>query len=105
MLPHIPPHETADITRHLRALADDLDRFAAGQSPSEAELSEAPLLTGWALVAEPTFRLAGHVEGHPSCGPGPVMTSPLWQIDPSLTWGRTLSRLYRLGLPAGNDLQ
>ncbi len=105
MLPFIPPQVTADLTRRLRALADDLDRIAAGQGPSETELSEAPLLTGWGLVAEPAFRMAGHVEGHPDCGPGFVMTSPLWHVDRSLTWGRTLSRLYRLGVPAGNDLQ
>ena len=105
MLPRIPPQGTADLTRRLRALADDLDRIAAGQGPSEGELSDAPLLTGWGLVAEPTFRMAGHVEEHPNCGPGSVMTSPLWHVDRSLAWGRTLSRLYRLGVPAGNDVQ
>lgn len=81
----------------LRALADDLERLAHGRGPDPRLLARAPLLEGWAVVKSASPVLAGIVTGHPTCGPGPIVTSTLWRIDAEAGWARTTNRLYRLG--------
>jgi hypothetical protein len=97
-----PDAITTGLIGRLRRLADDLDRIAAHEAPSPGELSRAPLLIDWRLVALLSgLLLSGFVAGHPLLGSRNIVTSPLWVLDPGLGWARTLSRFYRLGLPAG----
>ena len=72
-----------------------------GHLPAEADLQAAPLLSGWALVAEPPslHRLVGVVSGHPIIADGWCTTSVVLVIDPQRQWARTISRLYRLKQP------
>lgn len=77
-------------------------RIKEGRLPTEAELQAAPLLTGWALSAEPRFhRLVGVVSGHPIIDDGWCTTSVVLVIAPHRKWAHTVSRLYRLGAPLG----
>jgi hypothetical protein len=97
-----PDAITPDLTARLRALADDLDRIAAGEAPTAADLAPAPLLVDWRfMLTWAGVSLAGFVAGHPLRGSRHIATSPLWVLDPDLRWARTLSRFYKLGLPAG----
>jgi len=48
--------------------------------------------------------LAGFAAGHPLLGTKHIATSPVWVLDPGLRWARTLSRFYRLGVPAGGAI-
>jgi Family of unknown function (DUF6634) len=96
---------TPELTRRRRRLADDLDRIAAGTAPPAAELAQAPLLVDWAFaVSLSGLSLTGFAAGHPLLGNRKIVTSPLWVLDPDLTWARTLSRFYRLGLHAGGAI-
>lgn len=72
-----------------------------GELPTEAELADAPLLTGWVLGQEPGgySRLGGFVTGHPSLADGWCWTSVVLYLEPNRRWARTVSRLYRLGDP------
>lgn len=91
-----------EITHRLCSLAGDLDRIAAGTAPTVTDLKSAPLLVDWQLAVGWTgLCLSGFVAGHPLLGNRKIVTSHLWALDPALRWGRTLSRFYRLGLPAG----
>jgi hypothetical protein len=82
----------------LRCLADDLDAIAEGRAPDAEILVRAPTLSRWSFFGAPDgVHLMGVVEDHPHAGPGPILTSMIFAIDPSLTWARTLSRFYRLG--------
>jgi hypothetical protein len=82
----------------LHALADDLEMIATGRTPDAVVLARAPVLSAWSYLADANgVRLMGVVQGHPNVGPGPILTSPLYAIDPQLQWARTLSRFYRLG--------
>lgn len=100
-----PQAITSDLTRRLRRLADDLDRIASGTAPTASELKAAPLLVDWHLVLFLSgLSLAGFAAGHPLLGARKIVTSPLWVLAPDLTWARTLSRFYRLGLPAGGAI-
>ena len=83
----------------LEALAADLRRLAAAGMPSAAELSEAPLLEGWAVTSRPVMCLVGAVTGHPLLDGPFCRTSDLWAFAPTVGWARTLNRLYRLGAP------
>jgi len=91
-------YDLPELVERLRRLADDLERIDRGRGPTAAELRRAPCLTRWVTVPCGAA-LAGIVEGHPRIGPGPVTTSPLYHLSNDLTWGRTLSRFYRLGEP------
>ena len=82
----------------LETLAADLRRLAATGMPS-AELSEAPLLEGWAVTSRPVLCLVGAVTGHPLLDGPFCRTSDLWAFAPTVGWARTLNRLYRLGAP------
>lgn len=100
-----PDAITTGLTGRLRRLADDLDRVAAGVAPTAAELAQAPLLVDWRLaVLLSGLSLTGFVAGHPILGARTIVTSPLWVLDPDLTWARTLSRFYRLGVHAGGAI-
>ena len=92
------PQSCVDMSVRLRPLADDLDAIARGRSPKANVLACAPILSKWCFFAAPGgVRLMGVVDGHPEAGPGPILTSPLYAVDPKLEWARTLSRFYRLG--------
>jgi Family of unknown function (DUF6634) len=100
-----PDAITPDLTARLRALADDLDRIAAGEAPTAADLAQAPLLVDWRLMLTwAGVGLVGFAAGHPLRGSRHIATSPLWVLDPDLCWARTLSRFYRLGAPAGGAI-
>ncbi|WP_332700989.1 DUF6634 family protein [Devosia sp.] len=80
-------------------------RLHEGERPTNADLAVAPLLEGWALeeVAPGLFRLVGVVTGHPLLADGWCSTSVLLFIDADRTWARTVSRLYRLGMPLAGE--
>lgn len=100
-----PNAVTPDLTARLRHLADDLDRIAGGAAPTAADLAHAPLLVDWRmLLTWHGLSLAGFVAGHPLLGTKTIATSPLWVLDLKLRWARTLSRFYRLGVPAGGAI-
>lgn len=100
-----PDAITPDLTGRLRRLADDLDGIATATAPTAAELGNAPLLVDWRLVVLLSgLSLTGFVAGHPLLGARKIVTSPLWVLDPDLAWARTLSRFYRLGVPAGGAI-
>jgi hypothetical protein len=84
----------------LETLITHLKRLQAGQFPTAAEISSAPLLNLYEPALRPTECLIGWVEGHPRLH-GAITTSELWSYSPERGWARTLSRLYRLGRPAG----
>ncbi len=97
-----PSAVTPDLTGRLRRLADDLDGIAAGTAPTAIELAPAPLLVDWQIIVglPSGVSLVGFAAGHPLLGTKKIVTSPLWVLAPDLTWARTLSRFYRLGIPA-----
>jgi hypothetical protein len=100
-----PDAITPDLTARLRSLADDLDRIAASNAPTPADLARAPLLVDWRfMLSWAGVGLAGFVAGHPLRGSRHIATSPLWVLDPDLRWCRTLSRFYRLGVSAGGAI-
>lgn len=82
-------------------------RIAAGFVPGEAELAGAPLLSHWAVEAQPggLVRLVGIVSGHPSIRDGWCTTSPVLAANEDAGWVRTVSRHYRLGLRLGENRQ
>lgn len=83
----------------LSRLATDVERISLGQGPTAEELASAPLLLNWHFVKVPETILGGYVFDHPKLGAGQITTSLLYTVSPDLTWARTLSRYYRLGLP------
>jgi hypothetical protein len=94
------------LSQQLRVLADDFDTVAANGGPDEAVLARAPCLDLWCFFGGPDgLRLAGVVEGHPHVGPGPIVTSPVWLVDPAQNWARTQSRFFRLRRPASRAEQ
>ena len=84
----------------LESLLKHLHGLKAGQLPTAAELEAAPVLDRWRPGVRDAECLVGRVQGHPSIG-GAMTTSEVWTYAPSLGWARTLSRLFRLGRPAG----
>lgn len=99
-----PAHVTPDLSRRLRALADDCDRLERGRPVSPFVLQKAPLLEGWAPAITPQgVQLIGHVTGHPLFGDCAAVTTPLWFADPDGGWARSLSRFYRLGPPLDRE--
>ena len=100
-----PGAVTPALTTKLRGLAHDLDRIAIAAAPTTAELAKAPLLVDWSIVLTLSgLALAGFATGHPMLGARKIVTSPLWVLDPELSWARTLSRFYRLGVPEGGAI-
>jgi hypothetical protein len=74
-------------------------RIRSGFVPGEAELADAPLLSGWAVqpLTNGLVRLVGFVSGHPLLPDGCVTTSAILAADEQAGWARTVSRYYRLG--------
>ena len=103
MFPFLDPvHITSDLTRQLRTLADDCARLGLEYPVSPTMLQSAPLLEQWTPAMTPRgVVLVGLASGHPIHGDRSVTSSPVWFADPDGNWVRTLSRFYRLGLPAG----
>ena len=100
-----PDAVTPALTAKLRRLAHDLDRIAVATAPTAADLAKAPLLVDWRIVLTLSgLALAGFAAGHPLLGARKIVTSPLWVLDPELSWARTLSRFYRLGVPKGGAI-
>ena len=92
------PHLAALAHEH-RALAEDLERIARGEHPSDEDLRDAPKLSGWRVFVLPIPHLIGTVVGHPDIGDGRLCrTSELVTFDPFSGYARTFSRFYRLGL-------
>ena len=95
------PKSCIDLGVRLRRLADDVDDIADGRGPNVKVLVQAPILSNWSIFAAPDgVRLMGTVKDHPHAGPGLILTSMIFAIDPTLQWVRTLSRFYRLGQSA-----
>lgn len=83
--------------RKLRALADDLERLAAGQTPPEADLADAAIVNAYEFVARPVPALYGLNDGHPRLSSPTLTTTQLWVLNDRDGWARTYSRYYRLG--------
>jgi hypothetical protein len=100
----LPRHIEPDLAAKLRALADDLERIAAGTAPTAAELAGAPVMSDWRCVLSPAgLRLVGRVRGHPRLGDTYAMTSQLWAAGGDGNWIRTMSRFYTLAEPFSDD--
>ncbi|MDF3605792.1 ATP-dependent Lon protease [Paracoccus sp. DMF-8] len=89
----LSPIDREWIDKVLRAI----DAVEAG--PSEANLAQAPVLSGWKAAMSPDghVMLWGEVTDHPLLGNASIHTSQLIAIDPEIGWARTASRWYRLG--------
>ncbi|MDQ0324214.1 hypothetical protein J2R99_000063 [Rhodopseudomonas julia] len=81
-------------------LVADLRALHEGRIPTPQNLVNAPLIDRWSFVTIPGTALIGHVFGHPLLGTREVLTSAVWVAAPGHGFVRTLSRYYRLGLPA-----
>ena len=89
-----------DLEARRQRLIADLQRLAAGWTPDDATLSNAPFIDQWYADFYPGSRnicLVGAVTGHPRLGDQVVTTSPVIAIDPQYRWVRTHGRFYRLG--------
>lgn len=86
---------------YMRALADDLDRLAAGGAPDEAELATVPVLHAWrpALSENDEPAVAGIVSGDPFHADGETIRIEIVAADEDLAWVRGLLGWYRLGVP------
>ena len=82
-------------------------RIAEGHVPNDTDLTNAPLLSLWAVERQPggMVRLIGVVSGHPSIADGWCTTSVVLAADEAAGWARTVSRYYRLGPRLGETLQ
>jgi hypothetical protein len=101
----LPHHLERDLPAKLRTLADDLDNLRCGTGPTTSDIATAPLLVDWhGAITATGLRLAGFAAGYPRLGNRPVLTSQIWAADADGRWVRTLSRYYRLGIPAGAHL-
>lgn len=89
----------AEDVRKLRALADDLERLAAGQGPNAADLANAARVDGYEIITRPVPALYGLNSGHPSLVSETLQTTQLWVLNTTEGWARTYSRFYRLGQP------
>jgi hypothetical protein len=100
----LPRNVEHDLAARLRSLADDLDEILEGAGPGADALAEAPLIVDWHATLTPMgLRLFGFVAGHPQLGNRPALTSQVWVADPAGEWIRTLSRFYKLGIPADEN--
>ena len=101
LLPRNIEHE---LPARLRSLADDLEDIRNGEGPCADVLASAPLIVDWHATLSPLgLRLTGFVAGHPLLGNRPATTSQVWAADASGKWARTLTRFYKLGIPADEN--
>ncbi|MEO3430152.1 DUF6634 family protein [Pelagibius sp. CAU 1746] len=93
--------EQKSLLEKIRKAQAALERLERGEGPTEEDLTRAPLLDYWCVVAEGRFvLLQGLVTGHPKLVDGDfIQTSALLWLAPDRTSARTLSRFYRLGVP------
>lgn len=92
--------------RRLELARADLERIRTGWRPLPDDLRTAPILDYWILhrLDSPLAWFEGIVSGHPEIADGHhAITSAVIALDLSLTWVRTVSRFYRLGLRLGPD--
>ncbi len=90
-----------DIAR-LERLLRDLRAIRDGQAPTQATLFAAPVLDRWTYARRLSPCFTGYMSGHPEIGEGRYgVTSEVWFVDPHFRFVRSLSRFYRLGVPAG----
>lgn len=77
-----------------------LEGIAHGEAPTPEDLADSPLLDFWCVGEEPPFQvLQGVVSGHPLLPDGSfIHTSVLLFLAEDLSWARTVSRFYRLGV-------
>lgn len=102
--PNGAPHNLRDELQRLRGVVADMEALARDVHPGPAVLADAPILDAWALGSRTTPCLMGRVMGHPVLGSSRLArTSDLWILAPSHGYARTLSRVYRLGRPYGDD--
>jgi len=81
------------------ALRIAIERIRLGQTPTDEELSTAPLLECWHVTEHHGFvALGGYVTRHPSLPDGAyILTSRLLWVSDDRHAARTASRFYRLG--------
>jgi hypothetical protein len=84
----------------LENLLRDLQSIRAGNFPNKKALASAPLIDQWFLGTRPTPCLYGVISGHPHFRTSQGVTSDVWVMSPNLSFIRTLSRYYRLGVRA-----
>lgn len=85
-------------------LVKDLRTIRQNGGPSHVELANAPVMQNWAIARRFEPCLSGHFSGHPTLREGNFgITSQIWFIDPHHKYVRTLSRFYRLGVPAESE--
>ena len=93
-----------DTIMRLASLVDDIARIEAGEGPTREDLERAPLIDGWQFGLRSETCLTGRITGHPTLGDTRNgRTSILFAMDINAGWVRTLSRWYRLGLPAASN--
>ena len=84
------------LLKKLRSLVDDLE---AGAYPEACDIPV--FLDRWRAARRDVPCLVGMVQGHPKLSDGRMsVSSELFYIDDERHIARTLSRWYRLGMPA-----
>ena len=86
-----------EIAQRIHDLSRDLKLIEQLQAPSIFDIASAPVIDDWRIGRRLEVDLTGVVSGHPEVGPGPVVTSGLYYLDPIAGYARTLSRWYKLG--------
>jgi hypothetical protein len=94
-------NDLAVAAKYMRALADDLDRIAAGGAPTAAELAAAPVIDRWRpeLSEHDEPAVSGIVSGDRFHADGERLRLEIVAADPDLAWIRALLGFYRVGVP------
>ena len=94
-----PWGRSARLAYNLRRLADDLDRIASGEGPTDLELAFAPVLSQWrpCMTATAGPAIKGVLSGHAVIPDGERLHAEILAADPELSWVRTWQGFYRLG--------
>ncbi|GAK73427.1 hypothetical protein RRU01S_39_00060 [Agrobacterium rubi TR3 = NBRC 13261] len=84
----------------LARLVEDIRSAEEGFLPVQ-EIEKAPVLFGHRILPMSVGMLSGIVDGHPKLRSGrEITTSQVYFIDTELGVARTMSRWYRLDIPA-----
>lgn len=78
----------------------DLKAIAAGAGPTETELAAAPVIDLYEVSMRSLPCLAGQIDGQSVDSSDSTGALLLMLYAPTLSWARTRSGYYRLGLPA-----